>query len=100
MLKQLPFALFIFFLNCASNLHGPQGLLYTNQRMSLQAESQDSPKEGKSCTFSYLGILALGDASIGRAKLDGNIDKVYGIDQSTVQFLGLYAKVCTIVKGN
>lgn len=57
-------------------------------------------KEGFSCAKSYLGLIALGDASIEEAQKKGNIKEITSIELETYNFLGIYAKLCTVTKGN
>lgn len=56
-------------------------------------------KQGKACGFNLLGIVALGDASIERAKYEGRIKRVATVDKSVFSLLGLYSRVCTTVTG-
>lgn len=57
-------------------------------------------KEGTSCAKSYLGLLALGDASVEMSQKNGNIREITSIELESYNFLGIYAKLCTITKGN
>ncbi|ABZ95794.1 Conserved hypothetical protein [Leptospira biflexa serovar Patoc strain 'Patoc 1 (Ames)'] len=91
----LPFV----FLQCASSGFGTQGLLYENQRISLMETGNSATKEGFSCAKSYLGLIALGDASIETAQKQGNIKEITSIELETYNFLGIYAKLCTVTKG-
>ncbi|BDA80644.1 hypothetical protein LPTSP3_g35740 [Leptospira kobayashii] len=98
-----PLAVLIFLvisLNCASTGYGPQGLLFTNHSIGLYANQIDSGKEGSACAFSILGLLAWGDASIGKAREKGLLTKINLIEQNSFSILGIYAKVCIVTKGN
>jgi len=90
----------VFALNCASAGYGPQGLLYTNHSIGLYANQVDSEKEGFACAHSVLGLLAWGDASIGKAREKGLLSKINLIEQNSFSILGIYAKVCIVTKGN
>lgn len=57
-------------------------------------------KEGIACAKSYLGLLALGDASVEISQKNGNIKDITSIELETYNFLGIYAKLCTVTKGN
>lgn len=57
-------------------------------------------KEGIACAKSYLGLLALGDASVEISQKNGNIKEITSIELETYNFLGIYAKLCTVTKGN
>ncbi|MCT8334212.1 TRL-like family protein [Leptospira sp. 85282-16] len=93
------FLIFIFFHSCASSGFGTQGLLYENQRISTMETGNPATKEGIACAKSYLGLLALGDASVEVSQKNGNIREITSIDLETYNFLGIYAKLCTITKG-
>lgn len=57
-------------------------------------------KEGIACAKSYLGLLALGDASVEVSQKNGNIKEITSIELESYNFLGIYAKLCTVTKGN
>ncbi|WP_265394976.1 TRL-like family protein [Leptospira bandrabouensis] len=98
----LTFFLFNLFLNlsCASSGFGTQGLLYENQRISMMETGNSATKEGIACAKSYMGLLALGDASVELSQKNGNIREITSIELETYNFLGIYAKLCAITKGN
>lgn len=89
----------IVFQNCASSGFGTQGLLYENQKISIMETGFPSTKEGFSCAKSYLGLIAWGDASIEESQKQGNIKEITSIELETYNFLGIYAKLCTVTKG-
>jgi hypothetical protein len=66
------------------------------------AANNDTPgaKQGEACAMSILGIVGLGDASVGAAKQAGSITKVASVDHKAFNILGLYGNVCTVVKGD
>ncbi|MCW7480098.1 TRL-like family protein [Leptospira kanakyensis] len=57
-------------------------------------------KEGIACAKSYLGLIAWGDASVEIAQKNGNIREITSIELETFNFFGIYAKLCTVTKGN
>lgn len=57
-------------------------------------------KEGIACAKSYMGLLALGDASVEISQKNGNIKEITSIELESYNFLGIYAKLCTVTKGN
>ena len=59
----------------------------------------DTPKEGKACAESILGLLARGDASVRAAKLQGGITEVTSVDHSARNLLNVVGEWCTIVRG-
>lgn len=86
--------------NCASSGFGTQGLLYENQRISLMETGNLATKEGFACAKSYLGLISIGDASVEGAQKQGNLKEITSIELETYNFLGIYAKLCTVTKGN
>ncbi|XDD54200.1 TRL-like family protein [Leptospira sp. WS4.C2] len=86
--------------SCASSGFGTQGLLYEDQRISMMETGISATKEGIACAKSYLGLLALGDASVEVSQKNGNIKEITSIELESYNFLGIYAKLCTVTKGN
>lgn len=82
------------------------GMLYTGTTSPTihpkQMSSSDvGGKSGKSCISSYVGMIALGDASVKAAAKDGGISKVYTVDSSTTAILGgVFTRQCTMVSGD
>ena len=91
------FAILVLFAGCASYI--PVGTLYTGGKMGVQGTSGDTPKTGKACMVSILGLVAAGDASIEAAKEAGGVKDVSVIDYEVNNILGIYGQYCTIVKG-
>ncbi|MCG6140049.1 TRL-like family protein [Leptospira mtsangambouensis] len=89
-----------FSLTCASSGFGTQGLLYEDQRIGMMETGLSGTKEGIACAKSYLGLLALGDASVETSQKNGNIREITSIELETYNFLGIYAKLCAITRGN
>ncbi|MCK6598323.1 MAG: TRL-like family protein [Bdellovibrionaceae bacterium] len=56
--------------------------------------------KGESCAASYLGLVALGDASINTAAKAAGINQISHIDHTWSNILGLYSQYCTIVWGS
>ena len=84
---------------CASYM--PVGNLYTGVTLPVDASSNGGgTKVGKSTAKSYLGMVAIGDASIETAKKNGGISKVTHIDWDAKNFLGLYGEYTTTVHGD
>ncbi len=57
-------------------------------------------KEGIACGKNILGIATKGDFSVEAARANGGITKITSVDKQVKNVLGLFAQVCTIVKGN
>ncbi|HWO41501.1 MAG TPA: TRL-like family protein [Candidatus Eisenbacteria bacterium] len=76
------------------------GFIYTELERPVAATSvAKSTRTGRSCAESYLGWVALGDASIDAAKRAGQIQEVSSVDHESFSVLGIYARFCTIVRG-
>jgi hypothetical protein len=58
-----------------------------------------TPKEGKACAQSVLGLVAFGDASIETAKKEGGVRAIAFVDHESMNIWFFYARYCTIVKG-
>jgi len=77
------------------------GVIYTDVQDAVNATySQRPTKLGTACANSYLGLIAMGDASINTARENGHINSVSSVDYSTWSILGLYTKYCVNVRGN
>ncbi|WP_246834503.1 TRL-like family protein [Leptospira levettii] len=96
----LQFLIPMLLIQCASSGFGTQGLLYENQRISMMETGITATKEGFSCSKSYLGLVAYGDASIEMAQRQGNIKEITSIELETYNFFGIYAKLCMVTRGN
>ncbi len=87
---------------CASTSSTSAGwaTLYTNAVDPVTATAAaGNSKTGEACVHNILGIVALGDASIGKAKKQADIKVVSTVDRDVFRILGFYGKSCTIVKG-
>ncbi len=93
----------LFFLSgCAAMAVAPvNGWLYSDVVGPVGATSvPKAARSGASCAVSYLGLVALGDAGIEAAKRNGGISEVASVDHQSWSVLGLYARYCTLVRGN
>lgn len=92
------------FTGCATTglLSGPGlGFVYTATKDAEMATTATAAgKTGKACANNYLGIVAMGDASIEAAKKAGGITAVSSVDREYSNILGIIGEACTIVKGN
>ena len=83
---------------CASSY--PVGWGYTELKLPTAATSNSTvakEKVGISTCNSYLGIVAIGDASIEAAMKNGGITKVQHVDWDAKNILGLYGEYkCTV----
>ena len=88
---------------CASTSSNSAGwaTLYTNAVDPVTATAAPgNSKTGEACVHNILGIVALGDASIEKAKQQATIKVVSTVDRKVFRILGFYGKSCTIVKGD
>jgi hypothetical protein len=65
----------------------------------LQGPGKSDDKSGEACSTGYLGIVAMGDASVYAAKKAGGITDVHSVDFRVFNILGLYVQGCTVVHG-
>ena len=86
---------------CAAYAVAPvTGYVYSDTKFGLSATSnQGTSKVGEAYSESFLGIVAVGDASVEAAMKNGGITKVQHVDYHTYSILGLYAKFTVIVYG-
>ena len=60
-------------------------------------------KQGKACVLNVLGLVATGDASVEKAKKNGNIKNVQTINREIfglTLYIPIYAKSCTVIRGS
>jgi TRL-like protein family len=91
----------MFLGGCAAWVSSPvPGWIYTDVEGPINATSiAKTTRTGKSCAESYLGLVALGDASIDAAKRAGQIQEVSSVDHESFNVLGIYARYCTVARG-
>ncbi|MDZ4725598.1 MAG: TRL-like family protein [Leptospira sp.] len=85
---------------CSSTGFGPQGAIFTSTKIGVHGISNSGAKTGSACTFSILGLVALGDGSVNAAASSGGIMKVNSIDLEGFSILGLFSKQCTVIRGD
>ena len=56
-------------------------------------------KTGQACATSILGWVTTGDASTPTAARNGQIERVFTVDNYSKNVLGIYATFCTVVTG-
>ena len=77
------------------------GWIYTNITEGEYADNGvQVSKNGEACTTNILGIASTGDATIDTTKRTSNIKNIATIDRSYFSVLGVFAKACTVVRGN
>jgi len=76
------------------------GILYTNTKFpSIASQSGPGSKVGTAMARSYLGMVAVGDASVDAACKNGGITKISTVDTRGTTILGFYSTWTTIVTG-
>lgn len=83
---------------CTSGF-GPQGGLFTSTTLGVYGTKASAPKSGSACSASYLGLVAVGDGSVEEAAANGQISEVTAIDLESFSVLFVYARLCTVVRG-
>ena len=77
------------------------GALYTQVSGPVAPGSATSDgKTGRACAASYLGAVAVGDASIEAAKRNGGITAIASVDHQSFSVLGFYSRFCTVASGS
>ena len=77
------------------------GMLYSDVQGPINATGAPrGAMHGQACASSYLGLVALGDASITAAAKAANVTQVSHVEQSYTNILGFWAQFCTIVYGS
>jgi hypothetical protein len=87
-------------IGCASGTP-VSGMLYSDVQGPVNATgSMRGNLHGQACAESYLGLVALGDASISAAAKAGGVNQISHVDHTWTNILGLYAQYCTLVWGS
>ena len=90
--------------SATKGLHGfdHNGSLFQNTSRSESTTSETGSKSGQACQSMFLfTAIAVGDASLPTAKLNGGINKINHITYEKTRILGLvYMKDCITVYGD
>ena len=86
---------------CAAYAVSPvTGFVYSDVRGPGSATSNAGySKVGTATAESFLGFIAMGDASIEAAMKDGGITKIHHVDYESKNILGIYATFTVVVYG-
>ncbi len=85
---------------CASVMSPAMGTIYSDVKAPIGATSNvGQAKSGSAFCESYLGVIALGDASIEAAAKSAGITKIHHVDYQAMNILGFYAKLTVTVYG-
>jgi hypothetical protein len=80
----------------------PSGLLFSNYAAPIDVDVDQSTigkKLGESSSYSILGLIAFGDASVTAAAEDGGLSRVDHLDYSYTNFLFIYHSFTTRAYG-
>jgi hypothetical protein len=85
---------------CALGPYQP-GFLFSN--MSAPIDVRDNAvacnKRGEATATNILGLVAMGDAGVAKAKAEAGITKVGNVDVKYTNILGLFSSSTTVVCG-
>jgi hypothetical protein len=87
---------------CSPVMSPITGIVFTELKAPFYAgDGQDlGSKEGRAECRGYLGLVAIGDASIKKAMEEGKITNVKAIDYEAFNILGVFCRFVTIVYGD
>lgn len=87
-------------LNSCLATQAGMGGIYTDLKQGEMATSNvRGSKIGKSSASAYLGLIAIGDASIDAAAKNGGITRISHVDSQKKSILGIINTTTTIVYG-
>ena len=95
--------MFLFLTACGTTapFSPPQAMLFSNFKAPLSTEfdkTEIGTKVGKASTYSFLGLISVGDAGIQEAARNGHITKVNHADYEHFNFL-VFQKTSVFVYG-
>lgn len=96
-------SMFLFLTACGTTapFSPPQAMLFSNFKAPLSTEfdkTEIGTKVGKASTYSFLGLISVGDAGIQEAARNGHITKVNHADYEHFNFL-VFQKTSVFVYG-
>ena len=86
-------------MGCASVYSPAAGAIWLDVKGPVDAGDKVGTKEGRACAKSYLGFVAMGDASIKAAAAAGGISKIDSVDHHST-WMVVMGQYCTIVRGS
>lgn len=90
----------LFLPSCAIVKSPLSATMYTDVKAPVAVTGNSgASKVGTSKAQSYLGIVAVGDASIDAAAKQGGITKIHHVDEHATNVLGVFARYEVIVYG-
>ena len=89
------------FSGCMAPMSPVGGAIFMDVKASLAATSNMKGKKvGEASVKSFLGVYAVGDASIQAAAKAGGITKISAVDYQSKTILGIISTFTTIVYGD
>lgn len=90
----------VFCVSCGIVKTPVTGALYTDVKDGVAVTANaGSSKVGTAQAAGYLGLVALGDASIQAAAKEAGITRIHHVDYQSKSYLGIYNVYTTIVYG-
>jgi hypothetical protein len=86
-------------MGCASVYSPAAGMVWMDVQGPVDAGDKVGNKEGRACAKSYLGFVAMGDASIKAAAANGGITRIDSVDHHST-WMVVMGEYCTIVRGS
>jgi len=86
-------------MGCAGVYSPAQGGIWMDVKGPLHAGDKVGSKEGRACATSYVGLVAMGDASIQTAAANGGITNIESVDHHSKNMV-VIGEFCTIVRGS
>ncbi len=105
-MKKIAYCLSVLFVlgilaGCATPYHGAvfTQVNLASGHLQYPIDAAKGDKKGESSCIGVLGLIAVGDASVGEAMIQGGIKKVHHVDYQVTSVLGLFATHTTTVYG-
>ena len=84
---------------CVTTTFPVAGAWTQDVRVTLDGKIASGSKKGQACATSYMGVFAIGDASVEAAAANGGITRVKSVE-AVVNSRIVFGKYCTVVRGN
>ena len=84
---------------CMTTPYPVMGAWTQDVRVTRDGKIASGAKEGRACATSYMGVFAMGDASVEAAAANGGITRVQSVE-AIVNSRIVFGTYCTVVRGN
>ncbi|WP_121020403.1 TRL-like family protein [Helicobacter vulpis] len=88
----------ILMAGCGTSI--PVGALYTDVKVPVSGNGKHHSKTGEASCTSILSLIAIGDCSVEAAAKAGGVSNIKSVDRKVVNYLGIYGRYTTVVKGD